>query len=244
MKILLLIGFNKFNQIACRLFIKSFQISQTLPVLCQTYRNNRHGLCGRVEGRQIRDCTAKNFTVIDTGTEYNLTMKLKIVFLKKPQPVHQVSRIPVSQHDATEFRICCVNRNIKRRSLSFQNPVKLLFRNICQGNIVSHHQAEPPVVVLDVKRFSHSLWKLIHKAEKTAVAAVTGFHGFSFIQAETQRCPLCLTDCIFIRCMIAFRYDFQQPGRRQRLVVYLILNRNIVDGDNPVVRQDPCLIRR
>jgi len=83
-----------------------------------------------------------------------------------------------------------VDRNIQRREVVFDDPFDFFFRNIVQRYVITIEETEPVIVVLAVKRTSHTRGHLVHEAEDAFTPASLEIHlleGYSGFRNTVRR---------------------------------------------------------
>jgi len=63
--------------------------------------------------------------------------------------------------------------NAQGKQMVFDYLIKILLFKVCKRKVISLQERKPRIVILKVERLSHSLWKLVYKAENAFVAAGT-----------------------------------------------------------------------
>ncbi|CDC73544.1 unknown [Candidatus Colimorpha enterica] len=77
----------------------------------------------------------------------------------------------VAEHFAAQLRVCGMDGDIHRGHLHFDDARDIVFVHVGQGYVVAHQEGEAGVVVLEVKRLSHSRRELVDEAENALIAA-------------------------------------------------------------------------
>ncbi len=80
-----------------------------------------------------------------------------------------------------------MHRNVYRGKLFGFYAVDFRIGDVCKCNVVAAYERKSPVVILDVKRFTLSLGKLVNKAKQTFVGAPTRFYVAFVVKIPAHR---------------------------------------------------------
>ncbi len=101
------------------------------------------------------------------------------------------------EHLHTKLRICRLNGNINRRQMIPNDSRKIMLLHICQCNIISLKKRQSRIVILKIKRISHSRRHLIDEAENALVGAGTVIGHQAALEFDTK---------IFIEILVKFPF--------------------------------------
>ena len=135
--------------------------------------------------------------------------------------------------------------DIDRADPQVNNPLCLPFREIGEGNVIAHKEAQPCVVVLEVEGVPTAGGHLVHKAEQTVVAAWSGF--IHQIGVEIQAQLLCITLFYLysaLHTVGVLQYQNRVRVVTKKAVIEHILYRVAVDREQLFPCPDPGPFRR
>ena len=177
-----------------------------------TDRHDRQRAGCREEGASILDCPDQDIPVIDPRTEDDLPVELNAVITEKVKTLQNIPGMRVAEQADPGFRIGGMNGNIERGCLPLKNPEELIVIHIRQGDIVAHHHAQPPVIILDIQRIPHAFRKLVDKTEQAVIAAMARLQRDGLVQAKPERLPGGFIDEYLARNAFGINQVQRQPG--------------------------------
>ena len=144
--------------------------------------------------------------------------------------IHKAGGARISQQANPDLGIGGVNRNIKRGCPPAQDALKFGVVHIGKGDVISHHHAQTPVVVLHIERRPQPGGHLINKAKEAVVAAGTGTEGFPLVQAESERLPALFMEKNgpFVSGRV-HQIQTEAGNGSKSLIIYLVENRFPID---------------
>ena len=146
---------------------------QSVSVFTKSYRHNRYALKLRCILHQIPNASLQLFSVVNSFTEYDLTIHRNAALI---QPVHllqRLSRKTVVKHLTPKFRIRRLKRYIDRLQMIPDNPVNIVITHIGKRHIIPLKERKSGIIIFKIQCFTHIFWHLIDKAEDTFIPAGT-----------------------------------------------------------------------
>ena len=143
----------------------------------------------------------------------------------------------VTHETDTQLRIRRVNGNIQRAGMAGENPSKFCLAQVGQRDVVSHHQRQPPVVVLDVERLAHAGRHLVNEAKRAFVAAEARLAHQRGRKDKAKRLFFSLADGDFTRRALRVLHgQHNAPLCGEKLIIHLVQHRFAVDCAKRIAR--------
>ena len=125
------------------------------------------------------------------------------------------------------------------------NPPHLPVRQVGEGDIIAHQEAQPGVVVLEIEGVPAAGGHLVHEAEQAVIGAGPGLVHEVGLKVQPQVRPLGLFHPQAPAGAVG-GLQLQQGIRviAEKAVVQHVLHGAGVDGEQPLPRPDPRPLRR
>ena len=147
--------------------------------------DERHRHHGIAQIPEVRERLFEHVTVIQTGDDHHLPVKLDAALGQPRELIHDIRDARVVEKNLPRFPRCGVHRNVQRRQAVLEDARDVLLFYVRQRREIAVSERQSVVVVADVETFPKTFRQSFDEAELTPIGAAADggrrqFHAHRF----------------------------------------------------------------